>query len=835
MNPFRRVLPTWRQLGHLLGHLLVVLVLLALPSCGRPPGSGHAERVDATTAAPTGSRSASPAVLGAGATPGLAAPTTLLPAPAGRFGPAHTALAASPSGTGAMDGRHLAQVDDCADCHPDVAAQWSGSVHAFASFNNPIYRVSIEGFRRRAGARASRFCAGCHDLALLVDGAMDAPADHPAASSMPGAPGTGVPGAPGTGPDDTGPDDAFGPDDLRAHAGITCRMCHGVLSTTADGNGSYTLRPDPIPLPQEGDPASLARHRQAVRRSPLGNDLCMACHRSFLSTDTGNGHHLVGMDDSSDWQASAYTGSGTGRVDDPVPRADCISCHMPREPAPLGDAAARDGTVSSHRFPGGHTWLAAMRGDGAQLAQMQERLRGAISIDIAAAIDRQRGTRTLPADGVPVSESMALDVVLRNRAVGHRFPGGVRDAQDTWIELTVRDARGALVAASGTAHERDAGDTEAHVLRSLVAGADGHILLAREVDTFRAPIVDHTIAARDVTVVRYLLDLPAGVPEPLAVHARLRHRSRNLTLQQAACAEARSARGRAFDRGARQWRGMSLDPCAPQPVTTMAEQRIWIGAGAAAKAGNATNTSPAAPAWQRLYEHGLGWLHAVQERTDEARPSLLAALALLESADEAADTAGRADRVQPPAPAAPPAPDEHARNKAMVVTALGALAGRQGRTDEALGWLDRAEALVPGHAAVSAARGAALTRVWRWHEAIPPLRAAAAKAPLNSRAQALLAMALGSVGEHEQALIAAHRGLALAPRNEALLRVQALAAQALGSPDADAAMAAYARFRTPDPVLEVRFACTAQDPLCAREREPVHEHRLALTPRARGR
>lgn len=704
-------------------------------------------------------------------------PAAVLPAAAGRFAPAHTELASAASAPAAGLGNHLTDVETCADCHADVAAQWATSAHAFASFNNPIYRVSIQGFRERVGARASRFCAGCHDVALLVDGAMDDARGHDAA-------------APET------PQDDFAPDDARAHAGITCRICHGIASVRPDGNGSYTLRTEPIPLPREDDPDSLAQHRQAVRRGALGTDLCIACHRSFLGPDTGNGSHLTGMDDGTAWQASAFTGSGTGRVDDPVVRADCMDCHMPREPAHLGDAAARDGTVASHRFPGGHTWLAAMRRDPDQLAQIRERLRGAASIDIVAPV---------PA-GAPVPADVIVDIVVRNLAVGHRFPAGVRDAQDTWIEVTVRDAAGALVAASGMDHEHDPDDTEAHVLRAHVADEDGRILHEREVDTFRAPVVDHTIGPRDVAVVRYRLDAPA--PGGLEVHARLRHRSRNLRLQAAACAEARAARGRAFDQGAAHWRGMALDPCAPQPVTTIAEQRITLGDQLAGP-----------DAWRRHYEHGLGWLHAAQDHADQAGPSLRAALALLET-DDASQTRDAARLA-----------------RAMVLTALGTLAGRQGRTGEALAWLDRAAALMPDHAAIQASRGAALARVWRWHDAVAPLRAAAARAPLNRRAQALLAMALGSVGEdariHAQALEAAQRGLALNPRDEALLRAQSLALAALGAPDADAALAAYDRFRAPDRIMNIRFACAARDAACAREREPVHEH--ALTPAARPR
>src|SRR5687767_9938875 len=40
------------------------------------------------------------------------------------------------------DGTMLADVDSCASCHPDAAAQWGKSAHSFASFGNPIYRVN---------------------------------------------------------------------------------------------------------------------------------------------------------------------------------------------------------------------------------------------------------------------------------------------------------------------------------------------------------------------------------------------------------------------------------------------------------------------------------------------------------------------------------------------------------------------------------------------------------------------------------------------------------------------------------------------------------------------
>ena len=705
-------------------------------------------------------------------------PQPLLPQPPAQFAPAHTRVADGSS----LTGEKLARIDTCARCHAEAYRQWSGSAHSFASFNNPVYRVSIDGFRARLEPEKSRFCAGCHDVALLLDGAMD---------------------------------QAVQPEDVRAHVGVNCRVCHGVESVQADGNGSFELRGKPISLPSDGDEASVERHRQSVSVRALGSDLCRSCHRSFLGPGTGNEHHLVGMDDFSDWQGSAHAGQGTGRVDDPVEARDCIDCHMPREAAGA-DERAGDGEIASHRFLGGHTWLATMRQDEMQLRRVQDQLRGVASIDIAAAISRPpeaedgswtQETRTLPADGAPVlaGGELLLDVVVRNLSVGHRFPGGVRDAQDVWLEVTLRDEAGALVAQSGLAHSDDTDDTEAHVLRAHVADAEGKLLLERQVDEFRASIFDHTIAPRDAAVVRYSWLVPTQARGPVRATARLLHRSRNLRLQERACQSAQSQQGQAFARASESHRGQALQPCLEQPITVIATVAIDLATQEANGAGGQDGAGEAAaqrrPDWRRLYEHGMAWTHAVQERLDEARPSLMRALELLEA------------RQAP------------AHEQAMVLTALGRLAGRQGRTDEALSWLAKAEQAAPGHPAIDAARGAALMRVWRWQEAEAPLSAVTQRAPENTGAWAALAVTLGSLGKDLEALTAARQGLVVEPRHAALLRVQALSLRALGQP-AEPALDAYDHFRKPDRVMDIRFACAARSVACAREREPVHVHDL---------
>src|SRR5262247_3942404 len=106
---------------------------------------------------------------------------------------------------GTVRGADIADVETCAQCHADVVSQWRPSAHAFASFNNPIYRAVVDGFRAEVDAPTSKFCGGCHDLALMMDGQMDGVVD---------------------------------PADERAHAGITCRTCHSIVHDRPDGNGS---------------------------------------------------------------------------------------------------------------------------------------------------------------------------------------------------------------------------------------------------------------------------------------------------------------------------------------------------------------------------------------------------------------------------------------------------------------------------------------------------------------------------------------------------------------------------------------------------------------------
>ena len=638
------------------------------------------------------------------------------------------------------DGTQLADVDGCATCHPDAAAQWGQSAHSFASFGNPIYRVNVELARTQLSKEASRHCGGCHDMPLMLDGLMTGDAKIPAA-------------------------------DLRAHTGVSCRLCHGIESTSKDGNGSYVWSRKPMDAPELGNAASMAAHKAQVAVKKLGTELCVGCHRGFISADMQMPVHLTGLDESGMWRNSAWAGNGMGRVDK-VEKQDCISCHMEKEDASKEEYGAHDGKLASHRFLGGHTWMAAMRGDGDHLRRLQAKLEGAASVDI---MPRELGT---------------VDVVVRNLLVGHRFPGGVLDIQDTWLEVEVHDATGKRLAASGLAHETDPKDDDAHTLRTLVVDAKGEVLEQHQMAEMRTQIATQTLAAREAQAIRYTFAVPKGAAMPLAVTARLRHRSRTLQMQAEVCRAAKTDEGKQFIAGAKGARDVVLDPCKAQPITLIAETTEEIGEGA--------HERSTRPMWEREYEHGMALTSTISERLEEARAVLESALAK--------------------APAG--------RERAMVLVQLSWVASRQGRVEDALALVAEARTLLPapGPAVLDAIAADALARVWRWDDAIAPAKACTERAPGNSAAWVMLARVYGSAHQDENALIAATSGLALVPRDPDLLRSQATALAALHRPEAAAALAAYDRFRSPDNSAELRIECAGAHSRCAREREQGHTH-----------
>jgi tetratricopeptide (TPR) repeat protein len=329
----------------------------------------------------------------------------------------------------------------------------------------------------REGAVASRFCGNCHEPFLVATGAMDRPEI-----------------ARGT---------------RAAQAGVTCLVCHSIAHVDREGNGRYEadLRPVPTAKGVHG-----GRLRPALMSQAL---FCAACHKVGLGTDVTAGERwLRGQNDYDAWHVSAVSGNGAGSVYRPDKAKVCQDCHMPLEPAVLGDSGAKNGMVRSHRFLGANTALPHLRGDDEQERRTLENLRGRASLALLW------------------SGPSRVDALMRARGVGHRFPGGTMDSNEVWLEVTALDARGKVIAVSGARGQDGSLDGDAHLVRAQPVDAHGAPLMRRDPQHQRGMAFDAALTPSDPQVVRY------EVPKEAArVRARLLYRKFTASYAAFACAD----------------------------------------------------------------------------------------------------------------------------------------------------------------------------------------------------------------------------------------------------------------------------------------------------------
>lgn len=523
--------------------------------CQRPATSPPSQPDTSQTAKPVDAPKTPP--------PNMGEPVTL--ARAGEHNPSYLKMKQGET----FDHKVFTESQSCAQsgCHAQIVTEWQESMHAFASLNNPLYRVSFEDFVKDADTQKVKFCGGCHDVALMFDGVISKP--------------------------------VIEPDHDAAYAGITCNACHGITEASPLGNASYTLTTSEIPIPKPNDDKSLADHKARVGSTALRtNALCVSCHRGFLTPESGHTAPLEGLVEWTQWRGSAYNGVQLERIDPDLKEQNCTSCHMPR---------AEDGHAS-HRFPGGHSSFAAMIGSKEQLKAQTDLITGAATIDIMP-----RNAESFNKDG-----ELLLDVVVFNERTGHTFPAGARDLRDTWLEVSVLDAEGKPLATSGAKHADERDDREAHRFYLHQANKEGQAQIEHNVAHFRTPVFDNTIAPRDAAAIRFKWSLPDALKKtdaPLQITARLRHRRISLTMQERVCQDYKQPRGQAFAEQSLKLNGHKPNPCVELPIIDIDSASLWLGPGAQDKPQDTSEL----PRWRRLYRYGLALQHQVQENLEETQ------------------------------------------------------------------------------------------------------------------------------------------------------------------------------------------------------------------------
>ncbi len=480
---------------------------------------------------------------------------------------------------------HLMQDKVCAECHGDIAHQLAQSVHRFSSFNNPAYRFSVDEARavflkRDGDVKASRFCAGCHDMVPLLSGAFDNPRYDA----------------------DTDPS---------ASAGITCVGCHAIDRINSPrGNGDYTLLDPPrYPFALSDNPALRSINRLLIKAKPelhkatflkplhKSAEFCSVCHKVHLPYELNHYKWLRGQNHYDSFLLSGVSGHKVDSFYYPDRAApNCAHCHMPLTAS--DDPAARryDGntgpSVHNHLFAGANTAVPVMMGlkDTGNDARTK-RLEGAARVDIfgiraGGTTDGELQAPLRPAlPALQPGQRYLIEAVVRTLKVGHQLTQGTIDSNELWLDLVVRDGD-RIIGRSGGADARGEIDPWSYFVNGYILDRNGNRIDRRNAQDIFVALYNHQIPPGAAAVVHYALSVPADAKGPISIEARLRYRkfdARYLGLVE----------GKAFRRN-------------NLPITTLGSDRVTLPlAGSTAKVAAQTRDIPL---WQRWNDYGIGLL-----------------------------------------------------------------------------------------------------------------------------------------------------------------------------------------------------------------------------------
>jgi hypothetical protein len=266
----------------------------------------------------------------------------------------------------------------CADCHQKQYAEWSGSMHAYAS-DDPLF-VALNQ-RAQDQAQLGNLCVNCHaPMAARTHATTDG--TNLASLAAP----------------------------LR---GVTCYACHSVDKVMDSHNDALHVANDGTLRGEYQDPYPNGVHQSAYsavhdRAQLQSSSLCGACH------DVVNGHGVAIERSFAEWTASAFaTGAGSS----------CSQCHMNKssERAPAANvsgAPLRD--LHSHEFPGIDLALT----DFPHADEQQQAVQNLLDTTLQTALCvRGRGAIA------------SIVVIVDNVAAGHRFPSGAAQDRRAWFEV----------------------------------------------------------------------------------------------------------------------------------------------------------------------------------------------------------------------------------------------------------------------------------------------------------------------------------------------------------------------------------------------------------------
>lgn len=458
-----------------------------------------------------------------------------------------------PSQTETTDGafianQQIADSNDCASCHSNIADQWLSSSHRLAA-SDPAYVTNINLLESQLGISATRYCEGCHAPIALLGGQL-----------TPGGSHGGVAGT-----------------DANLE-GISCLSCHRITGVVHDnGVASYHYTPAHEYLFQYSTSMVLkelnrylvkvysGQHKTDMAQSVLSQSrICATCHAQFMDKDMNKWGWVKMQDEYSAWLNSPYSQKHQQSFSSQDLQR-CQDCHMPLVSA--DDPSANvEGKVRSHRFIGANTMLPLLTGDQQQLAltnaflqsnkmritieppNRESAIQSILPLDSSLRKHKEKPTYNY------LGDKLTLNIVTSNIGVGHDFPGGTIDINQAWIHLRVLDAEGKPVFESGAIDANDILDSNSHWYGAIPVNRQGHAVWRHDLFNMIGESYRNVIKAGASDIATYELEIPHWAKGPLIVGASLKYRKLNTRY-------ARWALGDQYQR---------------LPITTMAKDNLVI-------------------------------------------------------------------------------------------------------------------------------------------------------------------------------------------------------------------------------------------------------------------
>src|SRR4051812_38947398 len=492
----------------------------------------------------------------------------------------HPSFARTASGN-FIPARTMMMDDYCLKCHQDAYKGWFHSAHHFGSFNNKAYLFSVRETRkvsleRDGNVKASRWCAGCHDVVPFFSGAFDDPnfdlEKHPT-----------------------------------SQAGITCTACHAInhINSTR-GNADYTIDgPIHYPFAFSSNYVLQFINQQIVKAKPdfhkktflkplhKSAEFCSTCHKVSLPAElTKYKDSLRGQNHYDTFLLSGVSGHSARSFYYPEKaQVNCAGCHMPLQAS--GDFGAKFFntnvlSIHNHLFPAANTGLAHMRGETNIVKAHQDFLKGTVRLDIfgvkeGGAVDGKLIAPLRPT--VPTlkrGQKYLFEVVVRTMKLGHPFTQGTVDSNEVWVDTKLASGTQS-VGRSGAMGAFKEVDPWSHFLNVYMLDRNGNRIDRRNPQDIFTPLYNHQIPPGAAQVVHYEFTVPEDAKDQVTVEVKLQYRKFDTTYMQYVI-------GKSYTNDL--------------PITTICADKITFPIEGSSV--TAANENSSIDLWQRWNDYGIG-------------------------------------------------------------------------------------------------------------------------------------------------------------------------------------------------------------------------------------